>query len=107
MINLAGKEVGKDIDIEYTGLRPGEKIFEELFHESEMLVATKYNKILLSESRDIGSTKLEPILNTMETACCKYNIDVLLTIIQQLVPELRVAENNSSIEFLDEEIVPV
>jgi FlaA1/EpsC-like NDP-sugar epimerase len=106
MITLVGKEVGKDIAIEYTGLRPGEKLFEELFHESEMLIATKHNKILLSESRDV-SVDLEAILGTIETCCNKYNTDVLLTLIEQLVPELKVAENNFPINMVDEEKIPV
>ena len=89
MISLSGKELGKDIEIEYTGLRPGEKLFEELFHESEVLVATRHNKILLSESRDVSEVNLEVVLTTMEASCQQYSVDVLITMIKKLVPELK------------------
>lgn len=107
MITLSGRELGKDIEIEYTGLRPGEKLFEELFHESEILVATRHNKILLSESRDVSSIDLELILNTMESCCQKYNIEVLLTLIKQLVPELKLTEEHFMKTIVDEERAPV
>lgn len=100
MIILSGKEVGKDISIEYTGLRPGEKLFEELFHESERLTATTHNKILLSLSRDV-KLKLEPMLQKVEVACNNYNIEKLLVIIQQLVPELTINIGNLT-EMVDD-----
>ena len=53
MIHLSGHEPGTDIKIEITGLRPGEKLYEELFHESENFVGTSHSKIMLAESRKI------------------------------------------------------
>ena len=53
MIRLSGNEPGKDIEIVYTGLRPGEKLFEELFHEKERLVGTQHEKIFLAKHRKI------------------------------------------------------
>jgi FlaA1/EpsC-like NDP-sugar epimerase len=50
MIRLSGNEPGKDIEIVYTGLRPGEKLFEELFHEKERLVGTQHEKIFLAQT---------------------------------------------------------
>jgi len=50
MIRLSGLEVGRDIDIEYTGIRPGEKLFEELFADSEDHERTKHEKIFVSSS---------------------------------------------------------
>ena len=44
MIKFFDKEVGKDIEIMFTGLRLGEKLFEELFHEQESLIQTNYKK---------------------------------------------------------------
>ncbi len=51
MIRLSGKVPGEDIDIVYTGLRPGEKLYEELFHEKEALQSTPHRKILLARYR--------------------------------------------------------
>src|SRR5690625_7826224 len=45
LIRLAGKVPGRDIEIVYTGLRPGEKLFEELFHENESYIKTRHEKI--------------------------------------------------------------
>lgn len=49
MIKLYGKKPGQDINIVYTGLRPGEKLYEELFYTKEKLKKTPYEKLLLSE----------------------------------------------------------
>src|SRR5699024_4686572 len=49
LIRLAGKEPGRDVEIVYTGLRPGEKLFEELFHENESYATTAHEKIFLSQ----------------------------------------------------------
>ena len=49
MVRLSGKEPGKDIDIVFTGLRPGEKLEEELFYPDEMLSGTGYEKIFPGE----------------------------------------------------------
>lgn len=58
MIRLSGHEPGEDIAIEYVGLRPGEKLFEELFYASEPLVATKHPKIQVAR-RSAGLTRTE------------------------------------------------
>ncbi|TPW14446.1 MAG: polysaccharide biosynthesis protein CapD, partial [Halothiobacillaceae bacterium] len=51
MIRLSGKVPGEEIEIIYTGLRPGEKLYEELFHDMESLAETSHEKILLAASR--------------------------------------------------------
>ncbi len=51
MIRLAGKKLVEDIDIVYSGLRPGEKLHEALFHEAESHLATQNSKIMLAKSR--------------------------------------------------------
>ena len=53
MISLSGKLVGKDIKIEFTGLRLGEKLVEELFHSDENITDTKHEKLLLAHTRQI------------------------------------------------------
>nr|HPN37619.1 nucleoside-diphosphate sugar epimerase/dehydratase [Melioribacteraceae bacterium] len=50
MIKLSGLVVGKDIEIKYTGLRPGEKLFEELFNEGEVYNNTQHKKIFIAQN---------------------------------------------------------
>jgi FlaA1/EpsC-like NDP-sugar epimerase len=88
MIRLSGNEPGRDIEIVYTGLRPGEKLFEELFHEKEKLEGTGHEKILLSRHRKIDWQLLNEVIATMETACNTYDENTLLGSINKLVPEL-------------------
>ena len=88
MIRLSGKEPVRDIEIVYTGLRPGEKLFEELFHEKEKLEGTRHEKILLSRHRKMDWHFLNGVIATMESACETYDEDTLLGSINKLVPEL-------------------
>ena len=69
LILLSGKRPGEDIEIVYTGLRPGEKPFEELFHHSEELIQTSHPKTLLARSRIIGLPAAEREIDAMAKAC--------------------------------------
>lgn len=69
MIRLSGKIPGEDIEIVYTGLRPGEKLEEELFHASEHLAKTGYSKLLLASSRSVNGELLEEMLVAIDRAC--------------------------------------
>lgn len=89
MIRLAGKEPGKDIHIEYTGLRPGEKLYEELFHESEQLSATDHEKLFQAKFRELDWHDLLQTLRMLDTACIEYKEDELLVLLKSLVPEIR------------------
>jgi FlaA1/EpsC-like NDP-sugar epimerase len=88
MIRLSGNEPGKDIEIVYTGLRPGEKLFEELFHEKEQLVGTRHEKIFLAKHRKIEWELLDETIRKMDAACKAYEEEALLKGIATLVPEL-------------------
>jgi FlaA1/EpsC-like NDP-sugar epimerase len=57
MIRLAGKQPGKDIAITYTGLRPGEKLHETLFHADELYRPTSHSKILEARARDASGPR--------------------------------------------------
>jgi FlaA1/EpsC-like NDP-sugar epimerase len=92
MIRLSSNEPGRDIEIVYTGLRPGEKLFEELFHQKEKLEGTGHEKILLSRHRKIDWQLLNEVITTMETACNTFDENTLLVSINKLVPELHPIE---------------
>jgi FlaA1/EpsC-like NDP-sugar epimerase len=88
LIRLSGKEPGKDIQIVYTGLRPGEKLFEQLFHELEPYEQTEHEKIFLAQPREAGWDDLSPELREAELAVKSYDTKKLQKILLRLVPEL-------------------
>lgn len=87
MIRLSGKEPYKDINIEYTGLRPGEKLFEELFHKSEQLVNTQHEKLFKAKFRLMDWKDLTQTMRMLELACKNYETNELIIILKSLVPE--------------------
>lgn len=89
MIRLAGLQPGKDIEIKYTGLRPGEKLFEELFHSAEALVKTEHKKLFKAQFREINWDSLLLAFKKVESACNK-NLDLeIIRLVKSLVPEFK------------------
>ncbi len=87
MIRLSGKVPGDDIEIVYTGLRPGEKLYEELFHETEALQSTSHNKILLARHREFDWARLNNIIERIKDACAMVDEQRLRELLGELVPE--------------------
>ncbi|MBA2656386.1 MAG: polysaccharide biosynthesis protein [Tatlockia sp.] len=87
MIRLAGKEPGKDVLIEYIGLRPGEKLFEELFHNSEQLAPTEHEKLFKAKFRQIDWSELTQAMRLLDSACILHNDQELYLLLKNLVPE--------------------
>ena len=87
MILLSGLIPEKDIDIIYTGLRPGEKLYEELFHQSETLQKTLHSKLQLAESRPVSWFWLNQELVKLEETAGRRDIDKLLHHMKKIVPE--------------------
>jgi FlaA1/EpsC-like NDP-sugar epimerase len=96
MIRLSGKEPGKDINIEYTGLRPGEKLFEELFHSSESLIQTEHTKLFKSKFRQIDWDDLTQTVRMLNKACATHQNEELLVLLKSLVPEFSCGEEEVS-----------
>jgi len=88
LIRLSGKEPGRDIQIVYTGLRPGEKLFEELFHELEPYEQTMHEKIYLAHPRQGNWENLSSDLREAELAVRRYDTGKIKRILLRLVPEL-------------------
>ena len=99
MIRLAGKKPNQDISIVYTGLRPGEKLYEELFHTSEQLVKTDHEKLFKARFRSIEWSKLIAIMQNIQKFCETKQNDELFEIMLHLVPEYK-PSINSTIEQL-------
>lgn len=89
MIRLSGLKAGQDIEIVYTGLRPGEKLFEELLHESEALQETGHRKLLLARSRQVEWAQLNIELEDLRKAAVSRNIQEMTGIMHRIVPEFR------------------
>lgn len=87
MIRLSGLVPEKDIKIVYTGLRPGEKLYEELFHKSENLQGTAHFKLQLAESRPVEWHWLMQELDKLELTAGRRDVDELLQHMQKIVPE--------------------
>ncbi len=93
MIRLAGKHENGDIAIIYTGLRPGEKLFEELFHPLENYSDTTHAKIFLAQPRSMGWSLLIAQLRQAEVAVRDFDEEVLRRILDHLLPEFATSAN--------------
>jgi O-antigen biosynthesis protein WbqV len=95
MIRLAGHIPGKDVAIEVVGIRPGEKLYEEVFHGGEPLVSTDCAGILLAAPRTADITALTEAIAQLKAQCFAFDTDGALTIIQDLVPEFSGNRNDA------------
>ncbi len=90
LIHLSGYEVNKDIDIVFTGLRPGEKLFEELFIEGEEYEPTQHQKLLVVKNASRMVPKnLNTIVAALRTAAEKNDGHTIMSLIEQLVTGYR------------------
>lgn len=93
LIKFSGMVLGKDINIEYTGLRAGEKLHEELFYSEEQLNFTSHPKIRQAKSQTRSWLLLIKLLNEMEHAYETHNLEKLLDLLQLMVPEYQPSSN--------------
>jgi len=87
MIKLAGLKPGIDIKIEFTGLRPGEKMFEELFHESEQHSKTEHESIWLANPRSQSPEFIAGVFAKLFDACNRRNPTEAIALLREIVPE--------------------
>jgi O-antigen biosynthesis protein WbqV len=92
MIRLAGLKPGQDIQITYTGLRPGEKMYEELFYNAEELTTTSHASIRLAAQADPLPAEFPALLARLQAACDAGDDAAALDLLKALVPEYRSAE---------------
>ena len=98
MIRLSGLEVGKDIEIRFTGLRPGEKLYEELLSAGENTLPTHHPKILKALLRESEATQMELIDTLISVVSTASNME-LVGMMKTIVPEF--ISNNSEFSILD------
>lgn len=88
MIRLSGRDQGKGIEITYTGLRAGEKLTEELFHEAEELTPTGHDKLLLAQHAGLQAKDLDALLSALGKATESFDQRRVEALLQEAVPEL-------------------
>ncbi|MFP4440601.1 MAG: polysaccharide biosynthesis protein [Chloroflexaceae bacterium] len=89
MIELSGLEVGQDIDIVFSGLHPGEKLYEELFIPGEQYKLTIHNKIFIAcNASSFVPTHLATAISALETAAQHNDTATIVRLLSQLIPEL-------------------
>jgi FlaA1/EpsC-like NDP-sugar epimerase len=98
MIRLSGLELGKDIEIKITGLRPGEKLYEELLAKDENTLPTHHHKILKAKVRVEDPNQKDAINELVELFHAQNNVDIVSKM-KEIVPEF--ISNNSTYEKLD------
>lgn len=89
MIRLAGKKPGTEIPIVYTGLRSGEKLFEELFHALENYSETAHAKIFLAQHREVAWELLQAVINKAAEAVDRFDEEELRRCVSSLLPSFR------------------
>lgn len=89
MIRLSGKRVGQDIAIEYVGLRPGEKLTEELFLDEERPMPTPHDKLLLARSVEHDRKDVRNRIDALAIACERFDELALASQLRMLVPEFQ------------------
>jgi FlaA1/EpsC-like NDP-sugar epimerase len=89
MIRLAGLRPRRDIAIEFVGLRPGEKLHEELFHPDEPLLPTRHPAIRLAAPRTVDYGLLARLIDEVEDAARNRREARMLQLLETLVPEYR------------------
>ncbi len=102
MIRLASKVPDRDIAIVYSGLRPGEKLFEELFHAQENYQITKHAKIFLAQPRSMSWDLLNAQLRNATQGVRDYDEDVLRKCMSSLLPEFAIREESADVVSINQ-----
>jgi FlaA1/EpsC-like NDP-sugar epimerase len=100
MVKLSGLVLDRDIEIKFTGLRPGEKLYEELLHSNENTIPTYHNKIMIAKVMAEDFDILSASLKQLEHILSKMNNIDIVTELKRIIPEY--ISNNSIYEHLDE-----
>ena len=101
MVELAGLTLDKDIKIEYTGLRPGEKLYEEVLSNAENTEATDHDRIRIAKVREYDYEEASRVTNELESLARAVDIPTMVRLMKRTVPEFK--SKNSIYEQYDNE----
>ena len=102
MIRLSGFEPYSQIDIKVIGLRPGEKLFEELLNDTATVLPTHHKKIMRAKDEEKSMAVMEDFIIDISAAAQAHNNVEVVTILKKLIPEF--LSENSVYEVLDHEV---
>lgn len=99
MIQLSGKIPDIDIKLVFTGLRPGEKLYEELLNNAENTMPTYHEKILIALVREYDFVAINKKIESLISLAHKHYVTETVVLMKEIVPEF--ISNNSAFEKLD------
>ena len=99
MIHLAGLEVGRDIKIEFTGLRPGEKLYEEVLATKENTIPTTHERIFMAKAREYPYADARSVVDRLTEYAVSVTIPDMVLLMKSTVPEFK--SKNSVYESFD------
>ncbi|QIE60846.1 polysaccharide biosynthesis protein [Rasiella rasia] len=99
MIRLSGLEPYEDIDIKITGLRPGEKLYEELLNDTNVVLPTHHPKIMISSVPSVAFSEIKAKSEEIIRTATKRDDESVVALLKEIVPEFR--SQNSTFERLD------
>lgn len=102
MVELAGLTLDEDIKIEYTGLRPGEKLYEEVLSNAENTEATNHDRIRIAKVLKYDYNDAVALTNELEQLARAVDIPTMVRLMKRIVPEFK--SQNSQYEEFDKEV---
>lgn len=102
MIRLSGFIPDEDIQIKFIGLRPGEKLYEELLSNNTTTIPTHHEKIMVSKDPSLGFDEIEALCRQIIKSAVKKDKLQVVSLLKDIVPEF--ISNNSEFEILDKKI---
>jgi FlaA1/EpsC-like NDP-sugar epimerase len=99
MIKMAGFRPGVDIEIKYTGLRPGEKLYEEVLATKENTMPTKHDSIFIAKVRDYDYNEAKEVVDKLRELSRSVDIPNMVKLMKATVPEFK--SKNSPYEIFD------
>lgn len=99
MIELAGLRLGQDIEIEYTGLRPGEKLYEEVLSNAENTIPTQHERIRIAKVREYEYAAANEAVDNLTNLAFRVEIPDMVKYMKEVVPEFK--SKNSKFEVYD------
>ena len=96
LVRMAGLTPYVDVDIIETGLRPGEKLYEELLMSSDTLTATKYEKIFVEQQEDISGEEMEAHLERLRRVLATESAAEIVRVMREIVPTFKTPEEVNS-----------